>query len=161
MGLITPSQPSQVEKESPRGAVVRFPWLPKDHPLQKDEVYHASLGFGFCGCLTSFASWNTQMVVMLDGTYCELGSQVVAVFFGYAIGLMGAMASFRFGKRCGLWLYNFRNRNSTDETEGTDETEETETDKTDETDDADERNETDETVDRTDETEERKGETDG
>jgi hypothetical protein len=27
----------------------RFPWLHRDHPLQRDDVLHASLGMGFCG----------------------------------------------------------------------------------------------------------------
>jgi fluoride ion exporter CrcB/FEX len=60
------------------------------------------------GCLTTFASWNTQMVVMLDGTHCELGSQVIAVMFGYLVGLMGATSGFQFGRQSGLWMHNFR-----------------------------------------------------
>ena len=48
------------------------------------------------------------MVVMLDGTYCELGSQFVTVLFGYAIGLMGATCGFQFGRQCGLFLYNYK-----------------------------------------------------
>jgi fluoride ion exporter CrcB/FEX len=102
MGVITPPADNQR---------ARLPWLHRDHPLQRDEVFHASLGTGFCGCLTTFASWNTQMVVMLDGTYCELGSQVVTVFFGYLIGFMGASYGFHLGRHCGLWMYNFRHRN--------------------------------------------------
>ena len=102
MGMITPS----VNKQR-----ARLPWLHRDHPLQRDEVFHASLGTGFCGCLTTFASWNTQMVVMLDGRYCELGSQVVTVVFGYLIGLMGATYGFQLGRECGLWMYNYRHRN--------------------------------------------------
>ncbi|MGK3735431.1 MAG: fluoride ion exporter CrcB/FEX [Bacillariaceae sp.] len=102
MGVITPSFSEQR---------ARLPWLHRDHPLQRDEVFHASLGTGLCGCLTSFASWNTQMVVMLDGKYCELGSQVVTVFFGYVLGLMGAICGFQFGRQCGLWMHNFKHRN--------------------------------------------------
>lgn len=101
MGMITPP----VNKRR-----ARLPWLHRDHPLQRDEVFHASLGTGFCGCLTTFASWNTQMVVMLDGTHCELGSQVVTVLFGYLIGLMGAAYGFQLGRQCGLWMYNYRHR---------------------------------------------------
>jgi fluoride ion exporter CrcB/FEX len=50
------------------------------------------------------------MVVMLDGTYCELGSQVVTVLFGYLIGLMGASYGFDLGRQCGLWMYNYKHR---------------------------------------------------
>jgi len=106
MGMITPPL------GDPRA---RLPWLHRDHPLQRDEVFHASLGTGFCGCLTTFASWNTQMVVMLDGSYCELGSQVITVFFGYVLGMMGALHGFFFGRKCGMWMYNFRHRNSNNE----------------------------------------------
>jgi fluoride ion exporter CrcB/FEX len=56
MGFITPQD---AQKTS------RLPWHEKDHPLQQDDVFHTSLGVGLCGCLTTFASWNTQMVVML------------------------------------------------------------------------------------------------
>lgn len=106
MGLITPHESHQ------RG---NLPWLHKDHPLQRDEVFHASLATGFCGCLTTFASWNTQMVVMLDGTYCELGSQIVSVLFGYSIGLVFATHGFQFGRHCGMWMHNFRHRKSSTE----------------------------------------------
>lgn len=106
MGMITPP----VDKRR-----ARLPWLHRDHPLQRDEVFHTSLGIGFCGCLTTFASWNTQMVVMLDGTFCELGSQVVTVLFGYFIGLMGASYGFQLGRQCGLWMYNYRHRDDDDD----------------------------------------------
>jgi len=54
------------------------------------------------------------MVVMLDGKYCELGSQVVTVFFGYVIGLMGAICGFQFGRQCGLWMHNLKHKNEED-----------------------------------------------
>jgi fluoride exporter len=108
LGLITPSE------NQPRS---RFPWLHKDHALQRDDVFHASLGTGFCGCLTTFASWNTQMVVMLDGKYCQLGSQVMSVLFGYMIGFMGATCGFQFGRQCGLWMHNLRHSGEEEEEE--------------------------------------------
>jgi fluoride ion exporter CrcB/FEX len=45
-----------------------LPWLHKDHPLQHHTALHTGLGVGFCGCLTTFSSWNTQMVIMLVRT---------------------------------------------------------------------------------------------
>jgi fluoride ion exporter CrcB/FEX len=45
-----------------------LPWLPKDHPLQLHRALHTGLGVGFCGCLTTFSSWNTQMVTMMVRT---------------------------------------------------------------------------------------------
>jgi hypothetical protein len=61
LGLISPPI-AQEEEETTRS---RIPWFHKDHPLQKDDVFHTSLGVGLCGCLTTFASWNTQMIVMM------------------------------------------------------------------------------------------------
>ena len=40
-----------------------------------------------------------------------MGTQVITVFFGYCIGLMGAYQGFQFGRTCGLWIHNFRHRN--------------------------------------------------
>ena len=59
MGLITPEDAQRTS---------RIPWHKRDHPFQQDDVFHTSLGVGLCGCITTFASWNTQMVVMLVRT---------------------------------------------------------------------------------------------
>eukprot|EP00339_Tiarina_fusa_P013855 CAMPEP_0117021018 /NCGR_PEP_ID=MMETSP0472-20121206/15904_1 /TAXON_ID=693140 ORGANISM="Tiarina fusus, Strain LIS" /NCGR_SAMPLE_ID=MMETSP0472 /ASSEMBLY_ACC=CAM_ASM_000603 /LENGTH=439 /DNA_ID=CAMNT_0004726379 /DNA_START=115 /DNA_END=1430 /DNA_ORIENTATION=- len=104
MGLITPNTPT----------VDRLPFLGSKHPLQKDAVYHTGLGVGLCGSLTTFASWNTQMVVMMDGSYCDLGSQVLSAVFGYILGLMGAIACFHFGRSVAKWVCDLRNPSSRD-----------------------------------------------
>lgn len=39
------------------------------------------------------------MVVMMDGTYTELGSQVASALAGYALGLVGAVLAFVLGRR--------------------------------------------------------------
>ncbi len=54
MGLVTSNQHT-----SP------FPWYSKDHPIQLNTFLHIGFGVGLCGCLTTFSSWNTQMVVMM------------------------------------------------------------------------------------------------
>ena len=46
----------------------KIPWLSKDHRAQKDDLFHLMISTGFCGSLTTFASWNTQMVVMMVRT---------------------------------------------------------------------------------------------
>jgi fluoride ion exporter CrcB/FEX len=73
-------------------------WFRQDHPLQTHPAFSMALKVGFCGCFTTFASWNTQMVVMLDGTGTVLGSQVVAALFGYLMGLSTSVASFLLGR---------------------------------------------------------------
>jgi fluoride ion exporter CrcB/FEX len=57
MGLITPSGNTDTG--------LRFPWFQMDHPLQKDDVLYSAFNIGLCGSLTTFASWDTQMVVMM------------------------------------------------------------------------------------------------
>jgi len=86
-----------------------LPWLRKDHPLQKHEgIYHA-IKVGFCGSLTTFSSWNSQMVVMLDGTGTELGPQIVPALFGYMVGMGMATWSFVLGGRVHEWLCDWSN----------------------------------------------------
>ncbi|KAL7578347.1 hypothetical protein ACA910_012753 [Epithemia clementina (nom. ined.)] len=100
MGIIT----HPAELKSP------FPWLHPNHSLQKNKAFLDGLTTGLCGCLTTFASWNTQMVRMLDGSYTVLGPQVVASLFGYVIGLAGSFSSFLMGRLAHEWLSSFHNR---------------------------------------------------
>jgi fluoride ion exporter CrcB/FEX len=44
---------------------IKIPWFHKNHALQKDDVFHVMISTGLCGSLTTFASWNTQMIVMM------------------------------------------------------------------------------------------------
>lgn len=81
-----------------------LPWFRADHPLQRHTAFHVALVTGLCGCLTTFASWNTQMVVMLDGTDTVLGSQPVPALFGYLIGISTAATSFLSGRHCNMLL---------------------------------------------------------
>ena len=48
--------------------------------------------------LSTVASWNTQMVAMMDGTYAERGSQVGLALAGYITGLLAATAAFVCGR---------------------------------------------------------------
>ena len=115
-----------------------IPWFPARHHLQRHTSWHTGLTTGFCGCFTTckfvfslfapiielwltnrfshtctvfntVASWNTQMVIMLDGSQTENGPQVASALFGYAIGIMTAIAAFLWGRVVAqMW------RNSTD-----------------------------------------------
>jgi fluoride ion exporter CrcB/FEX len=57
MGLITPLGNADT--------ALRFPWFQMDNPLQKDDVLYSAFNIGLCGSLTTFASWVTQMTVMM------------------------------------------------------------------------------------------------
>ena len=86
-----------------------IPWLHADHPLQQNDALHVAIKSGMCGSLTTFASWNSQMVVMLDGSQTALGLQIVPALFGYLLGTLAAVASFLFGTQVSGWLNNWRN----------------------------------------------------
>ena len=86
-----------------------IPWLSHTHPLQEMGSMHVAIRTGLCGSLTTFASWNSQMVMMLDGNGLPLGSQVASAIFGYIIGLQCAIASFLFGRHVSGWLNRWRN----------------------------------------------------
>ena len=82
-----------------------LPFLKYDHPLQYEDGLHLGLRTALCGSITTFSSWNAQMVLMMDGTGTVLGSQVVAAIFGYVIGLQVAVASFRAGRTLASWFH--------------------------------------------------------
>lgn len=81
-----------------------IPWLKADHPLQQDKAMNIAIRTGLCGSLTTFASWNSQMVVMLDGFRLPLGRQFFPAIFGYTIGLQASIACFLFGRKANMWI---------------------------------------------------------
>ena len=88
---------------------VWLPWLKADHSLQQNRQFYVAMTTGMCGSLTTFSSWNSQMVVMLDGSQTVLGPQIVTALYGYILGLMAPMASFIFGTHVSSWIHNWRN----------------------------------------------------
>ncbi len=74
--------------------------LPRNHFFQNWVVTHVGLRTGFCGALTTFASWNTQMVVMICGgsKATSLGySQWMSAIWGYIVGFYASLQSYEFG----------------------------------------------------------------
>jgi fluoride ion exporter CrcB/FEX len=99
MGILTP-----LKKNRPI-----LPWLLPDHRLQNFDVIHLSLRTALCGSLTTFASWNTQMIVMMVGHETIDGSpRIVQAIFGYIIGANCAIACFQVGRHIGQGLYEWR-----------------------------------------------------
>lgn len=93
-----------------------IPFLSQDHPWQNDASLHVGIRTGLCGSITTLSSWNTQMVVMMDGTGLVLGSQVLAALFGYIIGLQSSLYSFRAGRGLGAFSHARRNPHIFDST---------------------------------------------
>lgn len=82
-----------------------LPWLAHDHPLQYEDGLHLGLKTALCGTITTFSSWNAQMVLMMDGTGTILGRQVAAALFGYVIGMQVAISCFRAGRTLAAWCH--------------------------------------------------------
>ena len=95
-----------------------IPWLKADHPLQQDKAINIAIRTGLCGSLTTFASWNSQMVVMLDGFQLPLGHQILPAIFGYIIGLQASIASFLFGRKANTWINQYVNPHVSSEARG-------------------------------------------
>ena len=53
--------------------------LPHHHPWQANEALHVGVRTGFCGSLTTFASWELSMIqLLIGGTVCAADSQTRA-----------------------------------------------------------------------------------
>ena len=64
LGLMTPAN-----KDIPA-----LPWFKRSHYIQTNDSMHTSIRTGFCGSLTTFSSWNIQMIIMMVGQGTILGS---------------------------------------------------------------------------------------
>jgi fluoride exporter len=100
MGVLSAIEPNQYPP---------IPWLNVNHPLQENKDFQIAMKTGFCGSLTTFSAWNTQMVVMMEGSQTILGSQPVTSLFGYLIGTLTAISSFRMGNNAAVWITHWRN----------------------------------------------------
>ena len=93
MGLLVSGDGESIAINLPIAALTRT------SKFQYWIVTHVGLRTGLCGSLTTFASWNTQMVIMICGrSGTELGySQWMSSIWGYIIGLYAALQSYQFG----------------------------------------------------------------
>jgi len=81
-------------------------WAPADSSFQSMDVIHLAIRTGFCGSLTTYSSWNSEMVVMIiDGEGSKL-SLIFRAFLGYLIGLETALASFVLGKNVAKGIHS-------------------------------------------------------
>jgi fluoride ion exporter CrcB/FEX len=87
-----------------------IPCLAYNHPLQFEKGLQIGITTGFCGSLTTLSSWNSQMVMMMNGNGNPyLGSQVLAALFGYILGLQTSLVSFRAGRALAAFVHAKRN----------------------------------------------------
>ncbi|GMH42179.1 hypothetical protein BSKO_10098 [Bryopsis sp. KO-2023] len=89
-------------KEVPEKPIAAFK---RGSPLQSHDALQVGLRTGFCGSLTTFASWQLQMMVMLfGGAPTQLDSQWLGVLSGLVVGTQVALASLTLGEHAGLAL---------------------------------------------------------
>lgn len=78
-------------------------------PLQAHLPFHIGLRTGLCGSLTTFASWNLQIVVMFVGglpAQAASGPQWVDGIASLIVGTLCAMAALVTGQHAALMLYH-------------------------------------------------------
>ena len=116
MGLLTENTAHQLYYEADLPVSV----LPGGHWLQDWKALWLGLRVGFCGSLTTWASWNTQMVTMFAaGHGTLLRTQVVSVAFGYFIGFMTAVCSYVLGEQVALAIiFRYRHEDPSAERAG-------------------------------------------
>ena len=71
------------------------------------EIMLLGLRTGFCGCLTTFSSWNQAMVTALN-----MGEGAVQIVVGYALSLFLCLASLKLGQICAANIFLCTLRNS-------------------------------------------------
>lgn len=94
MGLLVTGHPDVLAIQLPMAM------LPRHNAFQSWTMTHLGMRTGFCGALTTFSSWNTQMVAMLcagKGTSISY-SQWVSALWGYLVGWFVAVRSYETGR---------------------------------------------------------------
>ena len=95
-------------------------WMPAGSTFQTWSVLHLAIRTGFCGSLTTFSSWNSEMVMMMYGTgNADMRSQFFRGLFGYLVGLETAVGSYVFGCNVATWIFRAVNRTLAREEEAT------------------------------------------
>ena len=96
------------------GLAVNLPivFLRPSNSFQSFDIWHTALKTGFCGSLTTFSAWNSEMVVMMVGHFEVVSSRQSMVWralFGYIIGMETAIGSYVFGRTVAWWLHQWVN----------------------------------------------------
>jgi len=81
-----------------------LPIVHENNYFQNWNNMHLSIRTGLCGCLTTFASWNTQMVTMIGSKNISL---IIQALFGYVIGMHCGYMSLKFGQHVSMCIYHY------------------------------------------------------
>ena len=100
MGLLTENRAHLLWFEAPH---MPLSFLPIDHPIQSYDALLTGLRVGFCGSLTTFASWAAQMVGL-----AAKGAVFSAAFGFFACGIV-SLVSFVIGEQTAVGLHMLLN----------------------------------------------------
>jgi Integral membrane protein possibly involved in chromosome condensation len=81
-------------------------WLNENNSFQTFDIIHLAISSGLCGSLTTFSSWNSEMVLMMLGADADRVSLIFRALLGYLIGVETALASFILGKNTAKYLHS-------------------------------------------------------
>jgi len=84
-------------------------WASEESDFQTWEVIHLGIRTGFCGSLTTYSSWNSEMVVLMFSGEGSGLSLIFRALLGYLIGVQTALASFEVGKIIARGLHRIVN----------------------------------------------------
>lgn len=96
---------------------VPIAWVSDESWFQGWHVIHLAIRTGFCGSLTTFSSWNSEMVVMIIGTGSSYTTQIARALFGYVVGMEVALGSYVMGRKVAEWAFRARNPSDWEEAE--------------------------------------------
>ena len=104
MGLMQTTATMDLPKSFP------IAFLSEDSVFQTMDIIHLAIRTGFCGSLTTFSSWNSEMIVIILGVNFDRGSSLFRGLFGYLIGVETALASFVLGKNMAKYIHSAVNK---------------------------------------------------
>jgi len=96
MGFLTENRAHLLWFEAPH---LPLSFLPKDHPFQKFDALLTGLRVGFCGCLTTYATWGTQMVVLVSR------GAILSLVLGFFTQMSVVLTCFVLGEHTAIGLH--------------------------------------------------------
>jgi len=84
-------------------------WCSPLSSFQSMTLIHFAIKTGFCGSLTTFSSWNSEMIVLMYGSGFNRSSQFMKAILGYLIGMETALGSYVIGTTVAKWLHRLVN----------------------------------------------------
>ncbi|CAL5222003.1 g4291 [Coccomyxa viridis] len=111
MGLVASS--TTIGLRSKKAMVI----FPANSRFQAATGLHVGLRTGYCGSLTTFASWEYSLVTSLIGGLGKEGGQWSEFLWGLVIGLQLSLSSYALGRLCALLIDRYLTPGGTADTD--------------------------------------------